>query len=119
MITIIVSIPHASLSPNGRSHWRTKARIASEARSAAHWLAKDAARKIKADLPWQAATYNIHVRFKTARFQDQDNLIASLKPTLDGMCDAIGMNDRNLTLGSYTASKDAKNSGVTITIKKA
>ncbi len=71
------------LSLNARQHWRVKAKAVAQLRRDAHLLA-EAAR-----VP---ACSRIHVQLhyvpRDARRRDRDNLVATLKPVLDGLVDA-------------------------------
>lgn len=71
------------LSLNARQHWRVKAAGVAQLREGASWLAREAR------IP---ACGRIHVQLHyvppDARRRDRDNLVATLKPVLDGLVDA-------------------------------
>lgn len=71
------------LSLNDRQHWALKAKHVKEWRDAAHVLAKHAripsCRRVLVEL---------HYLPRTNQRRDPDNLVASLKPLVDGLVDA-------------------------------
>lgn len=76
------------LSLNGRLHWAQQARIKAEVRGAAFWLAKS--QRIPAlDRP----TVVLHYEPKGRARRDADNLVATLKPCVDGLVDAGVISD--------------------------
>jgi hypothetical protein len=90
---VAVPWPDRALSPNARIHWARKAKAAKTARAIAMLKAR----------AWEVTNGPVDpdvsiIRFtaqpKTARRMDDDNLIASLKATRDGIADALGVNDR-------------------------
>jgi len=116
--TITMPIPPLALRPNGRPHWRVKAKATQLFRRLAYLKSNQA---IGFRLPprWERATVQCDFYFKTVRHLDPDNAIASMKAAFDGMADAgfVG-NDRNLWPTRPTMSKDAKNPRVEITISQ-
>lgn len=115
---ITIPMPPKELSPNGRTHWAKKARLVRAARTHAHVLALSC-KHAGYGFPWSSATVTIEARFKTVRFQDFDNILASLKPSLDGFQDAgIVTDDNHFEIGKITRIKDKENPGITITIEK-
>ena len=92
MTPIVLPWPQAALSPNARVHHMARARAAAKAREQAALLAR-AARIV---LPDEGA---IAVRIEACppkgwRTGDLDNMLARLKPVLDGLADGLGVNDR-------------------------
>ena len=93
---ITLSYPDKVLSPNARAHWAATARAKKKAREAASWATISAAGS-KANL----APYAAHERLAVAiafyppdnRRRDMDNALASLKAALDGISDALGLDD--------------------------
>lgn len=104
-LKIKVSIPHVFLRPNGGGGTTTQGRFA---RSAAKKRAREECKflaglfmdvhnkreEAKASTHWAIVCY-----YKNKRMDD-GNLIASMKSHLDGVCDAVGINDANLMLRS-------------------
>ncbi len=83
--------PPKELNPNARVHHYAKARAAKHYREAAYWLTVAAQA-----LPGK----HLDITFlpPDARRRDLDNMLASAKNALDGLADAIGVNDREFTM---------------------
>ena len=90
MQTIRLTWPSADASPNARGHWAKRARANKTMRQAAFYLAKAA--------NLTAPEGDIHVRLTfyapDRRHYDVDNLQARAKAYLDGIADALKVNDR-------------------------
>ena len=88
--TIDLPWPPAALSPNARKHWRVLAKAKADYRQRCAVYASLGRVKLGAGL--------IHVSIvfcpPDRRSYDLDNLHARIKAGLDGMCDALGVNDR-------------------------
>ena len=115
---ITMPIPPLALRPNGRSHWRVKAKATKLFRGMAYLRSGQSIGKAVPPR-WAKATVQCDFYFKTVRHLDPDNAIASMKAAFDGMADAgfVG-NDRNLWPLRPTMHKDAKNPRVEITISE-
>ena len=98
MSGLILSWPPAALSPNGRTHWAKKAKAAKTYRTEAWALAK-AAKLIAPDGPLGLA---IEFYPPDARRRDLDNMLASVKHAIDGIAEAIGVDDSRF---SYTITR--------------
>ncbi len=95
MKQIFLPWPSPKLSPNARQHWATLARAKREYRHACYL----AARKHGADRSFaESLTVKITIHPPDARRRDTDNILASLKSGLDGVADAIGIDDSRWTL---------------------
>lgn len=116
--TLTMPLPPLPLRPNGRSHWRVKAKATKLYRELAYLRAKQAIGKAFPPR-WAKASVHCAFYFRTVRFQDPDNCISSMKAGFDGLADA-GMvgNDRNLWPDRPSMAKDAKNPRVVITVRK-
>ena len=106
--TIELDWPSPALSPNARDHWSVKAKAAASAKLAAWTLAKEA----KAE-PGRS----IEIEFcpPTAHRRDLDNMLASLKPALDGISAAIGVDDSEWSL-TIRKGKPVKGGAVFVTV---
>lgn len=83
--------PHKSASPNARSHWAIKHRATKKMRQDAAWAAKSAgmvAPDGDGPIPVELTFYP-----PDRRHRDADNMLASSKALLDGIADALGVND--------------------------
>jgi crossover junction endodeoxyribonuclease RusA len=85
--------PHKALWPNGRSHWAIKAR---ETKKHRQWAALGA----RACNPPVVGNGPIQIKIichpkSRGPAPDRDSIISSVKAYLDGIADAMGVNDRN------------------------
>lgn len=88
---VILPWPDRRLSPNARVHWSEKAEAARKYRHDAVWIAMEAAgRAFEASDDVSAMITFIP---PDGRRRDTDNMIASIKSGLDGIADAIGIDD--------------------------
>ena len=89
--------PPRECSPNWRGHWATKARAVKKYRRDCWLLALGA--KLAVDWPGEI---HVHLGFSPAsnRRRDVDNLVASLKSGLDGLADALGVDDSRFLVHS-------------------
>ena len=92
MTTIVLPWPPAALSPNARSHWRALAK----AKAAYRALCKGAVIDIlplSNPVPKGDLVLDVTCHPPTKRRYDRDNLLARIKSGIDGMCDALGIDD--------------------------
>jgi crossover junction endodeoxyribonuclease RusA len=103
---IYLSFPPAILSPNARPHWRRLAEAKKSYRMECFIEAKrQGVKKIQPRCPI-AISLTFYPPDKRAR--DQDNMFAAMKSGLDGIADALGVDDRNFQL-VYHVSPEPKN----------
>jgi len=96
-IEITLPLPHRTLSPNARCHWRKKAAHTKAARNAARLMALAAVpEKRRGDF----STYSLAFHFPDARRRDDDNAAASCKAYRDVIAEALGMDDYSLRMSS-------------------
>jgi crossover junction endodeoxyribonuclease RusA len=83
--------PPKELSPNQKSHWAKKAKFAKQYRLTCWALAKEA----KLETSKEGKVY-LEITFfpPDKRHRDADNMVASIKAGLDGLADALQVNDR-------------------------
>ena len=90
-MTITLPWPDPALSPNARGHHMKRARHVKAARRDGFYAAREAKASVAAgDVP---VVLNITFHPPTRARHDVDNLQARLKSHLDGIADAIGVND--------------------------
>lgn len=98
-LRVILPWPPRALSPNSRPpHWSVLAKAKRAYRQACHLEAMAAG--------WRKGTFapddRLHVRLvfvpPDRRRRDLDNLIAAMKSGLDGLADALGVDDSRWTL---------------------
>jgi len=88
--------PNRVLSPNAREHWRNVARVKKAARLDAYWLTVAA----YDGETFQAPTVAMEFCPPDNRRRDLDNMIAAMKAGLDGISQAIGVDDRHFALSA-------------------
>ncbi len=116
MTIITLPIPPKVLHPNARTrNHKYRAVMIKKARGEA--MALTIASGIRVTGP---ATLHASWYFNQRRFSrhDDDNLTAWLKASRDGIADALGIDDKLLSMGTHTQDKDATNPRVEITIKE-
>lgn len=100
MNELVFMWPHRDLHPNSRVHWSRRAKASKGARALACLLAKGEGWK-----PSAAPEGRIHVWIdgypKDRRRRDADGLLSSMKPYLDGIADALGVDDRRFVPHPY------------------
>lgn len=95
---VILSWPHSGLSPNARLHWAKRAKLIKLARAEAAALTYDVMslglREIRLHFR-SMETIPLTVRFVPPdnRRRDRDNMVACCKAFMDGVSDALGVND--------------------------
>ncbi|UOF76778.1 rus-a like endodeoxyribonuclease [Caudoviricetes sp.] len=96
-ITVMLPWPDKLLSPNARTHWAKKAEAAKGYRQLSNVLTR---RAMGGDaLQGQAAHLDIVFHPPTHTRRDLDNCLSSIKSGLDGIADAIRMDDSRWSLG--------------------
>jgi crossover junction endodeoxyribonuclease RusA len=115
MMTVTLGWPSRALSPNARSHWATLARAKKAAREEGWIAARYHDGRISAPA---SAPVSIQVTFTppNARRRDLDNLIASIKAHLDGISDAIGIDDSRWIWAAPVIAKPEKPGRVVVTL---
>lgn len=89
--TVTLPWPPKELSPNARIHYHAKARSAKSYREHAYWLTKAAGALAPAE-GGIALRFDFHPPDKRKR--DLDNMLASIKAGVDGIADALEVNDQ-------------------------
>lgn len=96
MTTITLPFPPSSLSGHAKGHWRSKAAETKKWRGWARLATIEVAPTVHAD-----GDIPVTIRFVPPnRRSDRANFPNRLKPILDGIADALGVNDRRF-LPSY------------------
>lgn len=87
---ILLPWPTKDLSPNARGHWAIKARAKKSYRTLCAWQAKS-----QGLTRLDAERLHLKITFvpPNRRAYDLDNMLASLKSGLDGLCDVLGVDD--------------------------
>jgi len=111
-VTLQLPFPAKALWPNGRAHWAEKARAVKKHRGWAYFSAC-APDVPKAD-PESRVAIAVTVHPKTRNLIDRDNCIASLKSYLDGIADALGVDDRTFDAPTITFADPVKGGLMTV-----
>jgi len=89
--SLVLPWPPKELSPNARIHFRTKSAAVKSYREAAYWLALKSSLVVPSE-------GGIGLRFDfyppDRRRRDLDNMLASIKAGVDGIADAMGVDDQ-------------------------
>lgn len=111
---IVLPFPASSLSGHSAGHWRTKAAATAKHRAWAK-AATMAVRPLVADV----GDIPVHIRFVPANHRgDRANFPNRMKPYLDGIAEALGVNDSRF-LPSYTFSDPESPGRVEVTVGAA
>lgn len=96
MISITIPWPSSKLNPNRSKglHWAATTKLRKDARAGAYYAAI-AAMKSQNYAFMRDSDIAISITFvqPDRRARDRDNLLASLKSSIDGIADALGIND--------------------------
>lgn len=113
-VSFELPFPAKILWPNGRGHWAAKARAVKTARQSA-WAAALAAgvKSLPVDGGFSIA---VTVYPKTRNLIDADNAVASLKASLDGLADALGVDDRTFETPTISFGEPVKGGRMTLTV---
>lgn len=122
MIAILLPFPNARLNPNRSKgvHWAATSALRKSARTSAYALTRVAA----LGTAWydvqrtKAETVPLVITFiqPDRRHRDRDNLLAACKPALDGVADALEINDSQFDPVTIRREYGAKPGAVRIEI---
>lgn len=121
MIELTLPWPHKDLSPNSRKHWSNRARKAKVHRKSAHVLTMEALLQKSVSLPAEPNKIVVGLKFvpPANRHYDLDGLISRSKSSLDGIADALGVNDRRFTFGAVDITRAERPGKLVVTIQEA
>ncbi len=109
---VVLPYPHKALWPNGRSHWAEKAREAKKHKRWAYLATLDADTGEQFGRPVELRL-TVHPKGK-GPLPDRDNAVAACKAYIDGIAEAIGINDRDFT--APIVSFGARTDGFTLEV---
>lgn len=97
MIEIVLGWPPSDLSPNARLHWAKLARAKKTYRKACWSVAKEQLKKFSIDRLPTGMVLEMTFVPPDKRDYDRDNLTARMKSGIDGLADALQINDKRFT----------------------
>lgn len=114
---LILPWPHRDLHPNARGHWSKRAKAAKAARLQAWAIARQAwSADDMAALPEGRLHVWIDGYATDRRRRDADGLLSSMKPWLDGIADALGVDDRRFVPHPWVKDEVRKGGEVRVRI---
>ena len=113
-LRILLPWPESSLSPNGRTYWRAQAIARKRQRRDAYLLCKSAG--AEHFVPVGAVKVSLKFHPPDRRVRDLDNCFASMKSAIDGLADAIGVNDKEFTYQMAWGEMIEKQGGVSVEV---
>jgi crossover junction endodeoxyribonuclease RusA len=114
VIKLQLPFPPSELSPNKRLHWGSIAKAKANFRAKCNLLTRDQhPEKAK-----YGQDFDLTMVFvpPDRRHYDRDNLIARMKSGLDGMCDALGIDDIQFMSVTASLSRDSLGGFVQVSI---
>lgn len=116
---IILPWPDKALSPNSRTHWATKAKAVKSARHRARIMVLGAGIGVDTFAGYDGKLHLwIDYYAKTRNYPDADNCLSASKAYLDGIADALGINDRRFVHHPFVKDETFKGGKVVIRITK-
>lgn len=120
MIVVELPFPPKELSPNSRLHWAVVSKAKKSYRSRAQLTTQFVANN------WQLGGWKPTGKIKISytfypsanRHYDFDNLISRMKAGMDGIADALGINDKNFRLGTVDIAPAIKGGMVRVRIEE-
>lgn len=106
--------PPSVLSPNNRKHWTVKAKAKKQYRSDCYYLTHNA----NVILPPGDYNLKLIIMFHppSKRSFDTDNMLARLKSGIDGVADALGVNDKRFRPITIDIGAPVKGGMVVLTV---
>lgn len=114
-ISLTLPWPSRDLSPNARIHWSRRAKAVKQARWQAWAIAKEAIGANKPD--WSGAHVTLTFHPPDKRRRDADGMLSMMKASIDGISDAIGINDHKFTY-TFSVSDSVKGGSVNVRIEE-
>jgi len=95
LVTVTLPFPDMRLNPNKSkgTHWAATSGLRKKAKHVGHILGLEAAHKAGWEAHGQDVPLRITFEMPDRRWRDRDNLLAALKPSLDGIACALGVDD--------------------------
>ena len=108
MIEIVLGWPPSDLSPNARLHWARLAKAKKEYRAICNSISKEQLKKYKKETENIPERLVLEMTFipPDRRNYDRDNLVARMKSGIDGLADALKINDKRFNTVISTMDQD-------------
>ena len=116
-VTVTLSLPPRALSPNSRPHWAAKAKAAKAHRGEAFLMTRHAMRQGQVLDTTGAVLVRPSFFHRVNRRRDRDNATASLKAALDGIAEALGMDDSGFVVAPVRFFVDKKDVRVVLELE--
>jgi len=96
MIEVVLGWPPTDLSPNARKHWAVVAKAKKQYRRDCYSVSKEQLKKYKKETENIPERLVLEMTFipPDRRSYDRDNLVARMKSGIDGLADALKINDK-------------------------
>jgi len=118
-MNIELPYPAKELSPNSRCHWSQKAKAAKKARNNAFSITLAAGFNKNTFSGYEGKLHLwIDYYAKTKNYPDADNCLSASKAYIDGIADAMGVNDRRFVHHPFVRDEIHKGGKVVIRITK-
>lgn len=117
-ISVTLPWPDRRLFPNARVFWATKAKLVKSHRRLAYFEALKIQDAIPAEIRANESikiNYTIQCVPKINRHRDEDGILSACKSYLDGVSDAIGINDRRFHIKGVDILPAEKPGSITLT----
>jgi crossover junction endodeoxyribonuclease RusA len=111
-IRVELAWPVRTLNPNEKPHWARKAKAVKSARTAAFYATR-AVTTIKPN--WKGAALSVTFCPPDKRRRDEQNCIISAKALIDGIADALGVDDSQFRI-TYAMGEPIKGGSVRVEI---
>ena len=106
MIELVLGWPPSNLSPNARLHWAKLARAKKQYRNACFSVSKEQLKKFNTDNIPEKLVLEMTFIPPDRRSYDRDNLVARMKSGIDGLADALKINDKRFNTVISTMDTD-------------
>jgi crossover junction endodeoxyribonuclease RusA len=108
MIEIVLGWPPTDLSPNARKHWAQVAKAKKQYRKDCYSVSKEQLKKYRGVYENIPERLVLEMTFipPDRRSYDRDNLVARMKAGIDGLADALRINDKRFNTVISTMDSD-------------
>lgn len=116
---ILLPWPNKALSPNSRTHWSVKSKAVKQARMDGFHAAL-AAGYGKSSFADYVGRIHVWIDYyaKTRNYPDHDNCLSASKAYIDGIADALGVNDKRFVPHPFVKDETAKGGKVVIRLTR-